>query len=643
MQPKSDKAVTPKRGKLVIKPGSIVSVGTEPHQVIDFLSTDTAVCKSLETGKCRSVAINKITVHDDTTAYNEEVMSQELFAVQSKEYERAVARYEVIKPLLELDHISTIDVQERAKETNTGVASIYRWLNKFNSMGVISSLMMKARGWKESRPRLDARVVEIIDRAIDQVYLNKRRSSKNKVIREVEIQCRKAHLSPPHPNTVRNRINKIDERERIRRRGFADKARNKYQPAGGTFPGADYPLAVIQIDHTPVDIIIVDDEHRLPLGRPYLTLAIDVFSRCVTGYYIALEAPNENSVAMCISHSILPKDAWLELHGVDASWDVRGFPTKIHVDNGADFRTETLRRACLEYDIQLEFRPVRQPQYGGHIERLLGSFMKKIHDLPGTTFSSVYEKQNYNSEKMAALTLDELERWLLVLISKYYHNHKHSSLGVPPITKWEEGLWGKGPNAGIGIPSLAQDPITVELDFMPLFHRGIFKDGVRIDGVRYYSDVLNPWIGARDEGTKKGRKFVFRRDPRNISKIWFYDEQLKQYFEIPYADQSLPTMTLWEFNHIKGELRKKGADTTNMHEVALAYDEMNEIASEAEKKTKKARRMAQQAKRAKKNTTPANVVAKTPRPEPVPSPPIETYDEDDEMGLYDDLKPFDEL
>ena len=35
-------------------------------------------------------------------------------------------------------------------------------------------------------------------------------------------------------------------------------------------------LEQVQIDHTVVDLIVVDEQHRLPIGRPYVTVAIDV-------------------------------------------------------------------------------------------------------------------------------------------------------------------------------------------------------------------------------------------------------------------------------------------------------------------------------------------------------------------------------
>ena len=79
-----------------------------------------------------------------------------------------------------------------------------------------------------------------------------------------------------------------------------------------------------------------------------------------------------------------------------------GLPKKIHVDNGMDFRTETLEKACLEYGITLEYRPVRVPNYGGHIECLIGTLMRESHQLAGTTFSNIKEKDNYKSVDKAS-------------------------------------------------------------------------------------------------------------------------------------------------------------------------------------------------------------------------------------------------
>ena len=63
------------------------------------------------------------------------------------------------------------------------------------------------------------------------------------------------------------------------------------------------------MDHTKLDIILVDDIHRRPIGRPWITLAMDVFSRVVAGSYVSFDPPGALSTGLCLAHGILPKDA----------------------------------------------------------------------------------------------------------------------------------------------------------------------------------------------------------------------------------------------------------------------------------------------------------------------------------------------
>jgi putative transposase len=97
------------------------------------------------------------------------------------------------------------------------------------------------------------------------------------------------------------------------------------------------------------------------------------------GLYLALEAPSATSVALCLAHAILPKDGWLSERGIAGEWGAAGVPECLHLDNGREFHSEALRRGCEQYGIALEYRPVRTPHYGGHIERLIGTMMGKVH------------------------------------------------------------------------------------------------------------------------------------------------------------------------------------------------------------------------------------------------------------------------
>jgi putative transposase len=188
-------------------------------------------------------------------------------------------------------------------------------------------------------------------------------------------------------------------------------ARDRFTPATGSVE-APWPLSLVQIDHTLVDVIVVDTVTRLPIQRPWLTLAIDVHSRCVAGFHLSLDPPSATSVALYVAQACLPKDAWLTARGIEGDWPVRGLLERLHLGNAKEFRSEALRRGCEQYGITIDYRPVRTPHYGGHIERLIGTMMGKVHLLPGTTFSDVRCKGDNDPESTAAMTLDEVERWL---------------------------------------------------------------------------------------------------------------------------------------------------------------------------------------------------------------------------------------
>ncbi|HLO74844.1 MAG TPA: hypothetical protein VK196_00130 [Magnetospirillum sp.] len=118
----------------------------------------------------------------------------------------------------------------------------------------------------------------------------------------------------------------------------------------------------------------------------------------------------------------------------------------VHADNGKDFRSYLIQDTLDEYDIRYEFRPVKTPHYGGHIERLAGTLGKKIHALPGATFSNPKQRGEYKSEAKAQMTLRDLRPWLLNLIVGVYHNRRHDSIGCSrptrrPCCHWNSRRW----------------------------------------------------------------------------------------------------------------------------------------------------------------------------------------------------------
>ena len=270
---------------------------------------------------------------------------------------------------------------------------------------------------------------------------------------------------------------------------------------------------------------------------------------------------------------------------------VDAFSQVVHADNAREFRGAMLERACQEYGIDLEMRPVKTPHYGGHIERLMGTAAGEIRKLPGATFASPAERRGYDSDVTAALTLAEFERHLTDFLVNVYHRRIHTEIGVPPVRQWEIGVLGDGVTKGVGLPDVPGDPERLRLDFMPFVERTVQPYGIAIDGVHYYDEVLNPWINAPDaDEAKLKRSFVVRRDPRDISQVHFFDPLAKQYYAVSYRDTSHPPVSIWELRAAHQRLKEEGRRHVDEAALFEAVERLRRRTEAAVVRTKAARR-----------------------------------------------------
>jgi putative transposase len=368
-------------------------------------------------------------------------------------------------------------------------------------------------------------------------------------------------------------------------------AAQKYEPIKGHFPGADSPLAVAQIDHTPMDVIVVDEENRQPIQRPSLTVVIDVHSRMVLGFAIYLEKPSAFTAGLAIAHAVLPKEQWLAAVGVEAEWPCWGKMRKIHCDNAKEFRGTVIGRACHDHDIAVEHRPPGEPHYGGHIERGFRTWLTRTHRLKGTTFSNVKERGEYHSERRATMTRAELEKWFTIYVAKVYANRFHRGINTTPLARYKEAIVGTANRPGTGLPERIIEPSVFILDFMPFEERTIQEYGVVIDHIYFWDDALRPWIHARDaEDLKRPRKFIFRINPRDMREVFFWDPTEKTYIPIPYRDRTRPPTSRWEIQAAEKKLKAAGYARVDEVLIFQAIQEMRTVEQESERKTKKARR-----------------------------------------------------
>jgi putative transposase len=361
----------------------------------------------------------------------------------------AKRRAAVIGPIADQESVSSTDARKAAARVGISTRLVYELIARYRAgQRVLTDLAPRTSSGGKGKLRLEPRVEKIIADVIETFYLTRQKRSIASITREVRKRCVERGYAAPARNTIEHRINNLDPKEVVRRRNGYD-ASKRLKPIVGETPLPSAPLDVVQIDHSPVDVIVVDESSREPIGRPTLTLAIDVFSRCIVGMLLSLEAPSATSVGLCLAHMASRKDAYLLRLGLeDVEWSMYGKPQLIHLDNGPEFHSEALERGCDQYGIRQEFRPKKQPHYGGIIERVIGTAMRMTHELPGTTFSNIQARGQYDSQGNAVLTLQELEKWLVLAIASY-HKSVHSSLKTPPENYWRTHIrnrkfWSQG-------------------------------------------------------------------------------------------------------------------------------------------------------------------------------------------------------
>ncbi len=496
-------------------------------------------------------------------------------SVPDAAWAEAVCREKVLRPLAGAARHTQAEIATAAATVGVSVARIYDLLRRFRADPVTSSLLARKRGPAKVVRKLDPGIEAGIDRAIDTVFLTRERPTLKRVLMEVSRICRADGMVPPSMKALRARVSTRTLRARVKGRDGAASAGDRFrQVRPGLRP--ERPLQVVQIDHTKVDVMLVDDATRACIGRPWLTLVLDVHTRMVLGLFLSLDPPSATSVALAVAQAVLPKEDWLAARSITLPWPALGLPEIIHVDNGREFHSRAFERGCQQHGVRIEYRPPATPRFGGHIERLMGTLMGRVHALPGSTSSNVAARGSYDPEAKAVLTFREFERILALEVLGPYHNEVHSALGCSPAAAWTRSTTDHPPRAPTG-----QDRLL--FDFLPFEERVVRRDGVRLFSIFYQDGALAHLV---DGGIGKLR---IKYDPRNLGAV-FVELPTGDHIRVPYADVGREPITLWEHREVVRRLRAEGRRTIDEHAIFAAVEEQRQVLIQAQGHSKAARR-----------------------------------------------------
>lgn len=486
---------------LLLNPGTVCMANGRVIQIDGVSSISQVNARDMGTGKMITVPIAQIEPLPSTSA------GREAGTIHEAEWRRCTELAKDLSGLLDFREVPRAALTKLAKRYELSVRQMQRIRAAFAKDPKASTLARNPGGRPRGFCRINPRVDALIRHVIAKHYMRREKPPKEYIVARAQSMARRLQLPMPSRKAILLRLNQeIGVASDMAREG-GPAAHQKWRPRVGGLK-AERPLDLVQIDHTRADVMVLSDDRLEVLGRPWITLAIDVATRCVLGMYISMEAPSSVSVSLCIEHVVLPKPENTANPGI---WPMYGKPKKILVDNGKDFRSMALERGCDEHQIELTWRPVRTPHYGGHIERLIGTLMKIAHLLPGTTFSNVRERGNYDSEGKAHLTLEEFRQWMTQKVCRFYHQRNHRALGLPPIVAWERSLTDAAGN--IASPPLIARPKHFRMDFLPFETRLVRRTGIELRGSRYWHDDLAPMLRS-DEPVR------VRYDPRDPSEVW---------------------------------------------------------------------------------------------------------------------------
>ena len=384
--------------------------------------------------------------------------------------------------------------------------------------------------------RLSEEIEELMVTVIDEFYLTEQRHTAREAYQHLlgriallnKQRSDDDQLKAPSASTWLRRLKRLNAYEVMARRDGERSAKKFFRAVTGTVKVSRI-LERVEMDHTPLNLFVVDNRTYMPLGRPDLTVALCRRSRCLVGYWISFTGHGADAVLGCLRHVVQPKTYIEEKYpAIQLGWPCFGIPAAIYVDNGMEFVGDDMAAACSDLGIDIFYLPARRPQWKGGVERFLKTFNHSlIHTIPGTTFEKITARKDYDPTKHALITLEDLERIIHMWICDVYHNQVHRGLKARPIDVWER-------DAAIEPVPMLDDLGRLDFILGECVERTLFHYGVELHGgqQRFNNKVLALVFSAC--GNVRVRVKFHRSD---ISKVWVEHPVTKDYIEVPNIDQ----------------------------------------------------------------------------------------------------------
>lgn len=392
-----------------------------------------------------------------------------------------------------------------SKQLGVTVRSVRRWQRRYREEGI--SGVLRTRRVDRGQSRIRADWEQFIIRTYKDGNRGSCKLSPAQVAVRVKVRAEElGEESYPSHMTV-YRLLEPFRAEKKRVRGSLGWRGNRLslQTREGLEIEIEWANQVWQADHTKVDVLLVDSEGEL-IGRPWLTIVVDTYSRCIMGMHIGFDAPSAQVVCLALRHAILPK-RYPVSYDLQRDWGTYGLPQYLYTDGGKDFRSKHLEQVTLALGIVPCLR--RRPSDGGIVERPFGTFNTELlSGLPGYVSSNVGDRSS-KAESEACLTLQQFER----LLVRYIVDNYNQSIDARMADQSRIGRWEAGRAAQLQL--LGERELDICL--MKRDRRRVYRSGyIQFASLTYLGEHLAAYAGE---------SVIIRYNPRDITTIWVYEQR----------------------------------------------------------------------------------------------------------------------
>jgi len=394
----------------------------------------------------------------------------------------ALKHFQVIRPFLE----DGVPLTRIAAEHQLRLRTLRRWVQRYRADGLAGLVrpMRKDKGQKRA-------VTAQMQLLIEGLALQKPRRTVANIQREVSRIAKEQEWKVPSYSTVERIVQELDpalatlahQGSKVYREEFDLLYRRE----------ASHPNAMWQADHTPLDIRLLNEKGSS--ARPWLTIILDDYSRCIAGYRIGFQAPSALQTALTLRQAIWRKQ--------DAHWHICGIPSTFYTDHGSDFTSQHLEQVAADLKMELIFSQFGAPRGRGKIERFFSTVNQLfLSHLPG--YSPPGSK-----EGTATLTLPAFEAQFRTWLLEDYHDRPQKEINSTPKARWEAGGF---------LPRMPESQEQLDLLLLTVVKvRRVQQDGIRFQGFRYFDLTLAGYVGE---------DVLIRYDPLDMAEIRIFHHDL---------------------------------------------------------------------------------------------------------------------